>query len=359
MNNIEQGVNVNSGAEQLPYSAIQHNIDNISLTSSEIGQLWNTYMAQSMSKCMVSYLVAKCTDPDMRSVLQLILDVSTRHVNSITEIFNKENFPIPHGFTDEDFDINAKSLFSDTYMVLYSKFMTKYGLINFSFAIASIFRPDIFAFYKGCILDFTEITERINIVLLSKGLLEKTPYIPIPDRMEYVYPETNFFKGILGEKRPLNALEIGHIFINANTRQYEDAMYMGFGQVAKSKKLKDYFSRGKQIADKQTGVLGSFLEDEDLPKPVNFDHLVTDSTESPYSDKLLLFHSTIFMSLSIQAYGLALGNCARPDVAATFARLTAELGIYVKDGLDLLIEHGWLERIPEAANRKELRTTNN
>ncbi len=134
---------------------------------------------------------------------------------------------------------------------------------------------------------------------------------------------------------------------------------MGFGQVAKSKKLKDYFSRGKQIADKQTGVLGSLLEDEDLPKPINYDALVTDSTESPFSDKLILFHSTIFMSLSIQAYGLALGNCARPDVASSITRLTAELGDYVKDGLDLMIEHGWLERVPEAANRKELRATNN
>ena len=115
----------------------------------------------------------------------------------------------------------------------------------------------------------------------------------------------------MGDKRPLNALEIGHIFINANTRQYEDAMILGFGQVAKSKKLKDYFSRGKQIADKQTGVLGSFLEDEDLPKPINYDALVTDSTESPFSDKLILFHSTIFISLSIQAYGLALGKLCK------------------------------------------------
>lgn len=357
MPNLEQGNN--SGAEQLPYSAIQHNIEDISLTSSEIGQLWNTYMAQSMSKCMVSYFIAKCKNPDMRSILQLIVDTSNRHVNSITEIFNKENFPIPHGFTDEDFDVNAERLFSDTYMVLYSKFMTKYILINFSFSLASIYRPDILAFFKSCILDFTEITEKINIVLLSKGLLERTPYIPIPDRIEYIYPETGFFKGILGEKRPLNVLEIGHIFINANTRQYEDAMFMGFGQVTKSKILKDYFSRGKQITDKQTGILGSFLEDEDLPKPVNFDHLVTDSTESPFSDKLILFHTTIFMSLSIQAYGLALGNCARPDVVSAFTRLMAELGVYVKDGLDLMIEHGWLERIPEAANRKELRTTNN
>jgi len=235
----------------------------------------------------------------------------------------------------------------------------KYGLVNFSFSFSSSVRPDVHAFFKGCLLDFIEIHEKIDTVLLSKGLIERTPYIPIPDRVEYVYPETNFFEGLMGEKRPLNALEIGQIFINANTRQYEDAMFMGFGQVVKSKKLKDYFSRGKQIADKQTGVLGSLLEDEDLPKPINYDALVTDSTESPFSDKLILFHSVIFMSLSIQAYGLALGNCARSDVVTSITRLMAELGAYVKDGLDLLIEHGWLERVPEAANRRELRATNN
>ncbi|TGE35683.1 DUF3231 family protein [Desulfosporosinus fructosivorans] len=74
---------------------------------------------------------------------------------------------------------------------------------------------------------------------------------------------------------------------------------------------------------------------------------------------MLLFHTTIFMSLSITSYGLALSYCARPDVASSIARLQLELGGYVKDGLDLMIEHGWLERIPETANRRELRTTNN
>jgi len=137
------------------------------------------------------------------------------------------------------------------------------------------------------------------------------------------------------------------------------ALILGFGQVAKAKKIKDYFSRGKQIIDKQVGVLGSLLEDEDLPKPINYDYLVTDSRESPYSDKLMMFHSTIFLAHSISGYGLALANCARTDIVASLTRLMAEFGDYVKDGLDLMIENGWLERVPEAANRKELRTTNN
>ena len=357
MNNLEQGTNC--GDEQIPYSVIRHNVDDISLTSSEIGQLWATYMAQSMSKCMVPYFVEKCKDPDIRSVLQLVLDVSNRHVNSITEIFNKENFPIPHGFTDEDFDVNAKQLYSDTFMLMYSSFMAKYGLINFGFAFTVSTRPDICGFFEGCLHDFIEIRKKANNVLLSKGLLVRTPYIPIPDRVDYVHAETKFFKGLMGEKRPLNALEIQHIFINAYSRQLEDSLMLGFGQVVKSKKLKDYFSRGKQIADKQIGVLGSLLEDEDLPKPISYNSHVTDSTESPYSDKLIMFHATVFLAHSISGIGLALANCARPDVITSFSRLVSEVGDYVKDGLDLMIENGWLERVPETANRKELRVTNN
>ena len=39
MNNLEQGNN--SCAEQIPYSVIQHNVDYINLTASEIGQQGN------------------------------------------------------------------------------------------------------------------------------------------------------------------------------------------------------------------------------------------------------------------------------------------------------------------------------
>ncbi|KJR48844.1 hypothetical protein UF75_0731 [Desulfosporosinus sp. I2] len=44
----------------------------------------------------------------------------------------------------------------------------------------------------------------------------------------------------------------------------------------------------------------------------------------------------------------------RKDVALSFSRLMAEILDYVKDGADLLIENGWLEKVPEAADRQEL-----
>lgn len=38
----------------------------------------------------------------------------------------------------------------------------------------------------------------------------------------------------------------------------------------------------------------------------------------------------------------------------TFTRLISELLEFAKDGIDLMIDHNWLERPPETANRREL-----
>jgi len=110
------------------------------------------------------------------------------------------------------------------------------------------------------------------------------------------------------------------------------------------------------LTDKQIEVLRSLLKDEDLPIPITYQSLVTDSTESPFSDKLLLFHLSVFISNSITQVGFATANCARLNLVVTTTRLVAELTDYVKDGIDLSIKNGWLERISETAERKELRT---
>jgi hypothetical protein len=38
----------------------------------------------------------------------------------------------------------------------------------------------------------------------------------------------------------------------------------------------------------------------------------------------------------------------------TFARLSGEIAKYAEDGLNILISNGWLEKIPEAVDHREL-----
>ena len=65
-------------------------------------------------------------------------------------------------------------------------------------------------------------------------------------------------------------------------------------------------------------------------------------------------HVTVVLASIIVEYGLSAASTARVDLAATFANFTIDVIALAKDGSELMIESGWLEKIPETANRKEL-----
>jgi hypothetical protein len=125
-------------------------------------------------------------------------------------------------------------------------------------------------------------------------------------------------------------------------------------QVAKSKKVKDYVKRGEDIAEKHLSILGEFLEKDDLPISMNMDQEVSDSTESPFSDKLSLFLVSSLIVQGVNEYGFSLACSSRFELATTYSRLIVESLKYSEDGMELLTHNGWLEKIPEQADRKQL-----
>jgi hypothetical protein len=72
---------------------------NPKLTSSELANLWSTYMADSVNICVMSYFLSAVDDKDIEAILQHSKQLSEGHLNSITTIFNQENIPIPEAFT--------------------------------------------------------------------------------------------------------------------------------------------------------------------------------------------------------------------------------------------------------------------
>lgn len=109
------------------------------------------------------------------------------------------------------------------------------------------------------------------------------------------------------------------------------------------------------MADKQLEILGQLLQNDGLPSPKTLNDMVTGSTQPPYSDKLMMFHISIAMARIILVYGLGLTDSARKDVISGLIRLMAEILHYSKDGVDIMIDNGWLERVPEAVDRHDLR----
>lgn len=108
---------------------IKHDLNSIRLTSSEIGELWTSYIYDSLSKCVLSHFSSKCKDEDINSLIQSNLDVLVKSKEDITKIFNSVEFPIPIGFSDEDVKLDARKLYSDTFMLHYIKLKTGVSII--------------------------------------------------------------------------------------------------------------------------------------------------------------------------------------------------------------------------------------
>lgn len=354
MSDLQQQAN-QGNTEQVPFGVVQHNLSDILPTASEVGNLWTSYMAESMGVCFLKHYVAKSKDPDIHTILQRALDVSSQRVNTMQAIFNSIQHAIPEAYCERDVDINAKQLFSESFTLKYTRMMQKFILIDYSKFLAASSRSDFRSYFSESIITSLEVHQRATELLLAKGLLLKAPSLVTPDRVDFVH-NRDYLGNIwgLGNKRPLNAMEIGNITTGMETQELLKTLNMGYAQVVKSEKVKRFISQAKQTADQQLKKLGSYLEDEDLPSPSISTNLVTQSTESPHSDKLIMCHVTAVIATIIAEYGLSIPYTARADLAATFAKLTAEVLDLAKDGAKLMIESGWLEKIPETANRKEL-----
>jgi hypothetical protein len=132
------------------------------------------------------------------------------------------------------------------------------------------------------------------------------------------------------------------------------ALGLGFSQVANKTEISNYFSRGTQLSTKHTEVFTSLFREDNLNAPISWDSMVTNSTTSPFSDKLMMFHTQMLTQASVAFYGAALSVSMRKDLATQYLRLMGEILQYAEDGANIMINNGWLERPPEADNRDDL-----
>ena len=113
MGNVQEA---NQGqVEQVSFGTVQHNLTGILPMATEVGHLWSSYLAECMSVCFLKYYVAKSKDPDIGPILLQALDVSSQRINTMEGIYNSINHPIPEAYDENDTDVNAKQLFSDSF----------------------------------------------------------------------------------------------------------------------------------------------------------------------------------------------------------------------------------------------------
>jgi hypothetical protein len=196
---------------------------------------------------------------------------------------------------------------------------------------------------------FNKATE----IMLSKGTFIRAPYVPESKMVEYIQKKS-YVAGWFGEKRPLNVIEMTSIYFNMIQNQLGRTLTMGFSQVAKSQKVRDYMVRGRDIADKHVEIFGSVLSGDHLPAASARSTLPSDSIVAPFSDKLMMFHVVTLNSVGIAHYGTSAGTSMRHDLGAIYVRLAAEIAKYAGEGLNIMMENAWLEQPPQATDRDKL-----
>jgi hypothetical protein len=330
---------------------INHNAE---LTSAEIANLWTQYMNDSLAICILTHSIEKAKDEDIKGIFEFALSLAESHIVKITEIFNLNNFPIPKGFSiEEDINLNAPPIFTDAFMLDYMHVMTLLGLTGYAGAVATSSREDQIDYFTKCNIETMELHKRIVNVMLNKGLYSKPSRINTPSQVDFVDSQ-RYLAGWFGKKRPLNVIEISGMHFNMKKDVAKAVLELGFGQVCQTKEIQKYFERGKNICKNHFGTFSNMLTKEDLSSPKSWVSEVTNSTVSPYSDKLMLFHIITLVSAAIGYYGAGLSVSQRRDLAGEYASFMAEIGLYVEDGAQLLIKYGWLEQPPLATDRNKL-----
>jgi hypothetical protein len=329
--------------------------DSIRLTAPEISSLWTQYIFDTMSIGFFRYALEHIDDQDIKSLYQSALKLAKIHVQKISEFMQKENYLIPHGFTEkEDVNIHAPRLFQDQFYIHYLYVMTMQGMTGYSLSVSNSIRTDLRKYYITCMNETMKLFDQTIDTMLTKGLYTRPPIISPPDSIDFV-KDQSFLTGWLGKRRPLNVMEIGDITFNMVKMHLHAGLKMGFGQVAQSKEVREHIKRGLGIANKHIEIFETVYHEEHLNFPNSLQSMITNSTTSPFSDKYLLYQIQLSTQLTISYYGSALSVNARRDLGAHYLRLTLELLQFAEDGGKLMIKNGWLEQPPTASDRDSLR----
>jgi Protein of unknown function (DUF3231) len=192
--------------------------------------------------------------------------------------------PIPLGFGEEDLNVEAPKLFSDSFYLLYLKHISN-----------------------------------------DKEL---------------------FLGSYLDEKRPLTVIEISHIVSSIQTNLIAKDLILGFAQTAPSQEIQAFLLKGREQVQQHIESLSQPLMVENIPVTMKWDYGVEKSSIPPFSEKLMMFHLAAMITENVRGYGLAMSTSPRLDLALNYTNFTNEILEYAKEVSRISIEQGWLEEPP-------------
>ncbi|WHZ00459.1 DUF3231 family protein [Neobacillus sp. YX16] len=327
---------------------------NAKLVSSEVAALWGSYMQNSMAFCIIQHFQIVNEDQDSTNIIQTALTDCNFVLSEIKHLFEMENHAVPFGFTQEDVNLKAGRLYSDLFTLRYIKYMAAAGTAASAALLEVLARKDVRDLFSIVSQRFMQLYNNTCDILLKKGAFIRSPTIPPMERAEYLQDDS-FLSGLIGKHRPLTVVELAHISKNTETNSIGRTFVGGFSQVAQLPEVRKYMERGVEIAAKHETVFREILIEDGVPLPSSWDATISQSIDPPFSDKLMMFHTSSITAISVAGYGAAMGASLRKDLGGHYTRLVSEILQYGNDGVKLMIKNRWLEQPPQNVDREALR----
>ena len=327
--------------------------DNLKLTSSEIGTLWGEYVNGTMIEIVNSYMISILEDESIKKVFEIAIETWEKQKKQLVSFIEKEGFPVPIGFTESDLNKGAERLFSDTFCLNYLHTMTIHGLLGHTTALSVSVRKDLREFYNSCDNDAKSMYDLTIELLLKKGKFQRDPYFYPNEGPEFISTK-DFTDGFFGKGRLLSASEIISISLNIKKSIMAKTLSIGFSQVTESKEVRKFFEELEKAADENLQALSKIMHNDNLPVPMSWESEVTTSKDSPFSDKLMLYHMGFLTQTAQVYYGTGLAGAMRKDLAVAYEKAILKTLRITKNWFDIMVKNKWLEQPPLAPNRKEL-----
>ncbi|RBP87893.1 uncharacterized protein DUF3231 [Cytobacillus firmus] len=327
--------------------------NNLKLTSSEIGTLWGEYVNGTLVDVVNRYMVTIIDDEAIKNIFKEAISTFEKQKNQIVSFLEKEGFPIPIGFTETDLYKGKQRLFTDIFCLNYLHIMTLHGMLGHTTALGVSVRKDLRDFYDSCDTDAKIMYHRTIELLLEKGNFQRDPLFYPAKNPEYVTSQ-DFNDGYFGKGRTLASTEIISISFNLKKSIMAKTLSIAFSQVAQSKDVRKFLTDSEKTADSQIKTFSKIMQGDNLPVPKSWETEVTTSTDSPFSDKLMLYHIGFLYQAAQNYHGAGLASAMRTDLVTAYEGTILKNLIVTKKWFNLMVKNKWLEQPPLAPNRSEL-----
>ncbi len=330
-------------------------VNKIPITSSELGNLWMTYQEKTMMMRFLEYFLEHVEEDNSKHILQSYYGRVTETVKVISGIFQQEGAVIPKGFTENDVNKGVPKLFDYQYDLMYLRLMSKVSTNLYALYSTMSYREDIRQFFRRLTGEAQEDYNQITHALLETGVLCRPPNVSMPKEVTFVQ-ENKYLTGrnLFNKRRSLNTIELSLIHHAIETNLTGMQLMIGFAQVASDKDARHHFIKGMELAKKVETSLGEFLREDFIEPPATHAGKATDSIVAPFSDKLMMYTTSLLTTFGLGSNALGSAFSLRSDLPIKMSFLARDIYDFAKKGGEIMIKKGWMEEPPQVEDRRKL-----